>query len=466
MDPLELYPGATAKRSSKRASASPRPETAAPVRMPKHAASLVPEATSAVVTRKKAAAATTSAVPVAAQAELAAERQPKRARTVETSNTPPAVGADEAVATLTAEQSEALRVIVDGSVWGPWRCFGAILTCAPTRSKENVFVTGAAGVGKSTLLRALIRALPAKGLAICAMTGMAAVPLGGVTLHRWSGVGLGLGMAQQLLAAVEGSAEAVRRWKATHTLVVDEISMLDARLFDALDFIGSAVRSSRAPFGGIRLVLMGDFAQLPPVAGAYCFTSARWPAVVQRTVQLTQVVRQREPQLIAALNELRLGRASPATLALFNSRVGDADDAADSILHTRLCARRRDVAHENAQMLRQLPGVRGTLYRSQDVGSPHYLDDCAAPAELRLKVGAQVVLVRTLPLADGGLVNGSRGVVTGLGVADGWPTVRFVGGVQRTIGPVRWTITQGGRDVASRTQSKAASHGVHRANQC
>lgn len=250
--------------------------------------------------------------------------------------------------------------------------------------------------------------------------------------------------------------------------------MLSARLFDALDFIGRAVRGNTAvPFGGIRVVLTGDFAQLPPVAqDRYCFESSRWSSAIGRTIHLKTVMRQVDPLLIAALNELRLGRVSAHTLALFNARVGqDVGEAADGIVPTKLYARRKDVSKENAQvpvtlvwlrrpshapnqcqMLRKLPAIHGKLYQSQDAGQTALLQECAAPAELRLKCGAQVVLVRTLMEgASAVAVNGSRGVVADFD-ASHWPIVRFLNGASRVVQPVTWTVTQGGREVASRKQ--------------
>jgi ATP-dependent DNA helicase PIF1 len=137
-------------------------------------------------------------------------------------------------------------------------------------SRETLFITGAAGTGKSFLMRYVIQELKKRSsgaegtVAVTAPTGIAAVNIGGSTIHSFSGIGLGRGDPANILARVRKSQKASTNWKQASVLVLDEISMLSAELFDLLDFIGKSVRQSDRPFGGLQLILCGDFLQLPP----------------------------------------------------------------------------------------------------------------------------------------------------------------------------------------------------------
>ena len=331
---------------------------------------------------------------------------------------------------LNAEQREALALATSG---------------------QNVFVTGCAGTGKSFLLSAVVAALPRRTTALTALTGCAALQIGGTTLHHWAGVGLGTGLPQQLLATVEANSLARSRWLDTTHLIIDEVSMLPAKLFEALDFVGRAVRRQvDRPFGGIVFICTGDFAQLPPAAGEFCFKSPAWARAGLRTVLLTQPMRQRDPVFFQILSEIRLGRVSDESLRLLNTRVARPAAGDGEVAATCLRARRGAAAAENESMLARLPRGGGVVFRAQDRGAAALLDDLRSPAELRLKPGAQVMLTRTL---GAGLVNGSRGIVKGFDAAQShFPVVKFQSGEQLTVTPCSFAVEEGGREVASRRQ--------------
>jgi ATP-dependent DNA helicase PIF1 len=148
----------------------------------------------------------------------------------------------------------------------------------------NLFITGEAGTGKSYLLRSVIGGLEEKhpgGLAATAPTGIAASHINGTTVHSWAGIGLGKGTPEALAEMVSKNCEACARWRAAKTLVIDEISMLDASLFSALDLIGRTVRGGSRPFGGLQVITCGDFFQLPFVSlkfSGFAFQSPAWSA--------------------------------------------------------------------------------------------------------------------------------------------------------------------------------------------
>lgn len=176
----------------------------------------------------------------------------------------------------------------------------------------SLFYTGSAGTGKSVLLRAIIKSLKSqykKGqVAVTASTGLAACNIGGITLHSFAGVGLGNGTTESLIKKVKRNRKAANRWREVKVLIIDEISMIDGKFFNMLDEIARKLRRSNEPFGGIQVVVCGDFYQLPPVSKStgpngsemhekieamFAFESESWQAAIQKTLVLKEVFRQR-----------------------------------------------------------------------------------------------------------------------------------------------------------------------------
>ena len=173
-------------------------------------------------------------------------------------------------------------------------------------NKKSVFFTGSAGTGKSVLLREIIRELRGKyrrepdRVAVTASTGLAACNVGGVTLHSFAGIGLGKEPAPELVRKVKRNQKAKQRWLRTKVLIVDEVSMVDGELFDKLEEIARSIRNNGRPFGGIQLVITGDFFQLPPVpdggrVSKFSFDASTWSTSIEHTIGLTHVFRQKDP---------------------------------------------------------------------------------------------------------------------------------------------------------------------------
>ena len=334
-------------------------------------------------------------------------------------------------------------------------------------SGQNVFLTGAAGVGKSYLLRYVIQELestwPASGqVPVVAPTGIAASHVQGVTIHSWAGIGLGKGSPSALCDKVMGNAAAVERWRRAKCLVLDEVSMLDSGLLDALDRIGRNARDDFArSFGGLQLVLCGDFFQLPPVSlGNYglgfAFESQAWVNAAVQTIELTTVVRQSgDTAFINLLTPVRVGRCSvDTTAALAACHVDRKPPPRDGIIPTKLYCKNANVDVENSAHLAKLPGAP-VPFPASDTFKGEYSADTRsklldlvekkAVGDLQLKVGAQCLLTKNMPELK--LVNGSRGVVTGFeerqcgggyGVPDGTylcPLVAFDSGQRLAVQP-------------------------------
>lgn len=172
--------------------------------------------------------------------------------------------------------------------------------------KKSVFFTGSAGTGKSVLLREIISSLrkkfarDAERVAVTASTGLAACNVGGVTLHSFAGIGLGKEDVPELVRKIKRNQKAKHRWMKTKILVIDEVSMVDAELFDKLEAVARQLRNNGRPFGGIQLIITGDFFQLPPVpengrAAKFAFDAATWNTTIEHTIGLHHVFRQKDP---------------------------------------------------------------------------------------------------------------------------------------------------------------------------
>ena len=178
--------------------------------------------------------------------------------------------------------------------------------------QKSVFFTGSAGTGKSVLMRAIIAELRKKFIresdrvAVTASTGLAACNIGGVTLHSFGGIGLGKEDVPALVKKIRRNQKAKNRWIRTKILIIDEISMVDGELFDKLEGIARAMRNNGRPFGGIQLVITGDFFQLPPVPDfgnkgrdvKFAFDAGTWSTSIHHTIGLTEVFRQKDPGML------------------------------------------------------------------------------------------------------------------------------------------------------------------------
>lgn len=183
-----------------------------------------------------------------------------------------------------------------------------------TEEHKSVFFTGSAGTGKSVLLREIIKTLRVQHktqpdrVAVTASTGLAACNVSGVTLHSFAGIGLGKEEVPELVKKIKRNQKAKGRWLRTKILIIDEISMVDGDLFDKLETIARIIRNNGRPFGGIQLVITGDFFQLPPVpdngkVAKFSFDAATWNTSIGHTIGLTQVFRQKDPGMTSLWND-------------------------------------------------------------------------------------------------------------------------------------------------------------------
>lgn len=310
---------------------------------------------------------------------------------------------------------------------------------------KNVFFTGGAGVGKSFLINKLIGALPPDCTVVTASTGVAAYPIGGVTLHSFAGIGSGSASLEQACEIVLKRSKVANSWRKCKHLIIDEISMVDGLFFDKLEAVARHVKGNDKPFGGIQLILSGDFLQLPPVVKhknqrTFCFETAAWRKSVHLNIELTNVKRQSDPKFIRILSNLRKGICTDDTADILRAtRLNEIEK--NGLKATKLCTHSSDVAKINQNELMSLKDPIKTFRAlDSDPALASFMNNyCPVEDKLELRVGAQVMLMKNCNLVQG-LVNGARGCVVGFAKTTGNPLVRFANGHSEEIKSEKWMV--------------------------
>jgi ATP-dependent DNA helicase PIF1 len=351
------------------------------------------------------------------------------------------------------------------------------------RLGHNVFITGPGGTGKSYLIKTIKADLEQREIkhAVCGLTGCASVLLNccAKTIHSWSGLGLGAGEIHDIVDKAVKNRKANANWKTTRVLIVDEVSMMSMKIFNALNKIGQTIRRNPLkPFGGMQIIFIGDFYQLPPVGRytepettMFCFQSANWFSTFSKEnhIVLKTLFRQKDPTYIKVLDEVRQGVISEESAELLKQRtVAKYADNGTGIIPTKLFPRNADADRVNQMMYMKLKDEEQTynyakhtnmqtfaesgkpiqpevLIRCADLSREEVeqqlellMENCKVNKELKLKKGALVMCLANIDI-DAGICNGSQGVIvdfvqsTTLGTR--FPIVRFLNGVTMQISP-------------------------------
>lgn len=324
-------------------------------------------------------------------------------------------------------------------------------------SGESVLLTGPAGAGKTFVLTQFIRLAKHEGkhVSVTATTGLAATHLGGTTIHSWSGMGVQDELAQGF---AEHFSKARREIiEKTDVLIIDEISMLHDFRLDMVDEICRAIRKKDEPFGGIQVIMSGDFFQLPPInrgdsrAGGFVVNSQVWQELQPVICYLEEQHRQNDERLLEILNAIREGdvRRHHAETLLARAEVFPDDLEQLTELHTVNV----DVDTINAAKLAQLEGDEIT-YEQTTTGSASYVESLQrsvlAPAQLKVKQGALVMAVKNSP--ERKYVNGSVGTIVAFEPHTEYPIVEFQNGKEVIMVPDTWEQRDGDKKRASITQ--------------
>jgi ATP-dependent DNA helicase PIF1 len=320
---------------------------------------------------------------------------------------------------------------------------------------ENIFVTGPGGSGKSEVIKHIFNKSTEKSIKICvtALTGVAAnlLDCNATTLHSWAGIGLGTRDLNSNIRKIRKSKFKLDNWVNTDVLVIDEVSMLSLELFEMLDKIGKNIRNNDKIFGGIQVILSGDFFQLPPIGNdSFCFESDLFNFF--KKVCLRVIFRQDNPEFKKILNNIRVGKITMSGIGLLKSRIGLTPP--DNIEPTFLSPIKRIVTDINNKKLGMLDGEEYTFnkilhsnleltktgQRKRNLLTSLEIDQeinfignsTLCEEKMTLKIGAHVMYI----VNSDDLYNGCQGIVNSF--VNEYPLVHFYSGIKRVIMPYMW----------------------------
>jgi ATP-dependent DNA helicase PIF1 len=332
------------------------------------------------------------------------------------------------------------------------------------KTGANVFLTGEPGAGKTYTINRYISWLRERGIepAITASTGIAATHVGGMTVHAWSGIGIKRDLSEWELEAMLERESLVRRVRGTSVLIIDEVSMLDAHLLTLVDRATRTLRGVERPFGGLQVIFVGDFFQLPPVSkgepSKFAFESPAWDQANPLYCYLSEQHRQEDDIFLELLASLRAGTLTGAHKDALRAR---AEFPEEGDLSVRLYPHNANVDRVNDEALARIEG-EVAVFEMRSEGGKALVESlkrgCLSPETLALKEGAAVMFTRNN--FDKGYVNGTLGTVTGF-AESGYPLVRLAHrataegtreGATTEAAPEEWRIDDRSRTLAKIVQ--------------
>lgn len=345
---------------------------------------------------------------------------------------------------------------------------------------ENLFITGYAGTGKSYILNKIKKKFQVD---VTSTTGLAAVNVQGQTIHSWAGVGICNKPVKDVIEKILQRTKLKKQITECKILAIDEISMLDARTFDYIDEVLRNLRDGNKPFGGIQILLFGDFFQLPPVEknSGFCFHSKAWQALNLKTIFLEKNYRQNDEKFVNSLNNLRLNQLTEDDIRLFYDREVNYNTYESDILHIFSTNQEADNYNTFKFNSVQKPlfvfNSNDKIHRKRSIINvdKNNLDEkltkfdlltletfdksCKAPCALELKEGCRVMLLKNLNF-NKGLINGATGTVIELsknksgedGEDEEVILMQFDNGIEETITKHTFEAYRDGEVVVSREQ--------------
>ncbi len=340
------------------------------------------------------------------------------------------------------------------------------------KTGASVFLTGEPGSGKTYTVNRYMELMRRQGVGVAftASTGIAATHGHGITIHAWSGIGVRDALTRRDLDTIATNRRIAQRIEKTSVLVIDEISMLPARTLTLVDEVCRHIKDPNAPFGGLQVIFVGDFFQLPPIVNrqpndsvlpfggdsdgfgaAFAYASRAWRDLAPAVSYLTEQHRQDDPAFLGVLSAIRANACSAPERAALGARRIDRDrlprgcprlfthNAAVDDINMKELAKLEGEAHPFAMTASGPEAFVRTLQRG-----------CLSPETLTLKEGAVVMFTKNDP--GGRYVNGTLGTVTDFEDEEGYPVVRTLSGRRVTAEPATWKIEENGRDRASVTQ--------------
>lgn len=314
----------------------------------------------------------------------------------------------------------------------------------------NVFLTGPPGSGKTFLLNKYIEYLKKndKAVAVTASTGVAATHMNGTTLHSWSGLGIKDNLSKKDIFRLMKKPYLKKHYKNTKVLIIDEVSMLTADQFDAVDNTARQFRNKSEAFGGMQVVCSGDFFQLPPINKnnnvKFVVESEAWKNMDMKICYLEEQHRHKDKNLFALLNHIRNNNVEESKKILMEK------PHKEELLgtFTRLYTHNIDVDEVNSIELSKIEGEE-FVYHMTSSGKHEVVKSlkksCLAPERLVLKKGARVMFLKNN--FEVGYVNGTQGNVVSFD-SEGLPIVKTISGKNITAKLAGWTVDEEGKILA------------------
>jgi ATP-dependent DNA helicase PIF1 len=319
---------------------------------------------------------------------------------------------------------------------------------------KNVFLTGPAGSGKTHVLNQYVKYLHSHGIdvAVTASTGIAATHIGGMTIHSWAGLGVRDSLSDRDIDDMMQKPYLYKRFDRAKVLVIDEVSMLHHYRLDLIEWVCRQFKHSEKPFGGMQVILCGDFFQLPPVTrgdvseSEFSYKSDAWERAGFTICYLSEQHRQKDDTYLSILNEIRANAVSDRTRQLLSSRLNQEPEV--GIQATKLYTHNIDVDVINHRHLDLISG-EGKQYTMEWRGAPSLAEtlkkSCLSPEVLHLKKGARVMFTKNDP--EGRYVNGTLGVVSEFNTF-GDPVVRTASGKTLQVSSQSWKVEEEGKTKA------------------
>ena len=320
----------------------------------------------------------------------------------------------------------------------------------------NVFLTGEPGAGKTFVLNQYLQWLEAAGVhvAVTASTGIAATHIGGMTIHSWSGIGARDEISAYDLDQIVTKEKTVKRIKKAQVLVIDEICMHKNHTLDSIGLVCRTIRQSSEPFGGLQVIFVGDFFQLPPIAQQgevvrYAYESRAWAHAQPLICYLTEQYRQEDEMFLNLLRSIRKNQIEDDHYTLLQEQT---EIGYEGIEPTRLYTHNADVDAVNLNKLKSLTG-KGKTFKMSAVGNKQLLlglvKSCLSPEVLELREEAMVMFTKNN--FEVGYVNGTLGRVLRFD-SDGLPVVETTDGLEVSVKPTTWDLVEDKKVLASLEQ--------------
>lgn len=325
------------------------------------------------------------------------------------------------------------------------------------KTGANVFLTGSPGSGKTHTVNAYVAWLRSHAIepSITASTGIAATHVGGMTVHAWSGIGIHERMTPQLLDAISHKEHIAKRIQKAKVLIIDEVSMLAGSVLTMVDAVTREVRHEPdLAFGGLQVVLVGDFFQLPPVSKGetvFAFESLSWRSLNPLICYLTEQHRQDDPGFLEILGAIREGEWDHTHVSRIMTRESEPGSYHEST--PQLFTHNADVDRINSEHLASL-ATKPHTYAMESSGAPTLAEalkrGCLSPETLVLKEGAAVMATKNNVAS--GYSNGTLGVVIGFQPGTDYPIMETYDGREMVIAPAEWAVEENGKVKAKISQ--------------